>query len=129
MVGMDPLTLRTVAIFLQSLLYGCNLISLYHAIRELVTHDGTLKARQDVNKQMLIIAIILAGFGTVNIGFALNAALSVDRAYYSYYVGRKSTVLAPAIDHYDYLAGYPLTALLVSLYSRIVFDLLNRHVL
>jgi hypothetical protein len=102
---LDFLTAEVVALFLQSLLYGCNIISLYHAVRALIIRSDRARPFKDINKQMLAIAIILAGFGTVNVAFFLREVIS-----YMQYINGASI---PGIIGNDSLAFYPLTPLLV----------------
>jgi hypothetical protein len=108
-------TARPAALFVESVLYGFNLISFYHAVRELSMREGKLKPIGEINKSMLAITILLAGFGTVNVSFFLNEIISILSST-SYYRGIGD----------DAVFWYPFTAFMVCAILYIVPLFFNR---
>jgi hypothetical protein len=106
------------ALCVQSFLYGCNIISLYHAIRALIIINGKIKARRSINKQMLAMAIVLAVFGTANISVYLDSVMKNNLDV------ETRSKLWP-----DSLASYPLTPMLVwHLYRKVHQNLLKSFI-
>jgi hypothetical protein len=98
-----------IALSVQCILYGFNLISVFHVLRELlsVRDKGRLRFKQNVNKLMVFIVVILVGFATTNVCFLLMETI------YRHSQGAES--MKQVVKIKDPLAYYPITSLMVSL--------------
>ena len=67
-----------VGLFLQALLYGFYLATLFHCLRWLVyTDDGwKLRAGSKINKLMLVVTVLLFFLSTINLGLSIRFEIS-----------------------------------------------------
>jgi hypothetical protein len=98
-----------IALSVQCILYGFNLISVYHVLRELlfIRDEARLRIKQNINKLMVSIVVILVGFATTNVCFLLAETI--------YRHSRVAESMKYIVKTKDPLAYYPITSLMVSL--------------
>jgi hypothetical protein len=75
--GMDAIGIAIVTLFVESVLYGLNLVSLYHASRSILAKRNQKNSKMQTQHSIMLALVIIVGvFGSISVGLTLKDMLT-----------------------------------------------------